>query len=97
VDLRKNEAIARLEGNDFEGARLAADEACALANNGQDVESLDVLVQVHQARGDSKAELNALTKLVALLDEKEPLLSRQEQNKRRQLGFRRTKLEREVV
>ena len=95
VDLRTQEASAKLQQSDFEGAQRAADAACDLAG-GQDMGSLDVLTQIYQARGDVIAERNALTKLAALMDGR-PKLSIQESNRRRQLGFRLQKLEREAL
>jgi hypothetical protein len=94
VDLRNKEALAKLELGDWEGALASADSACELAS-GQDMGSLEVLAQIQQARGDSKAERHALTKLVALMDDR-TTLSVQEANRLRQLGFRLQKLEREV-
>lgn len=94
VEARRNEALARMEVGDSDGAVLAAQAACNIARN-RCSESLEVLAEVYQKKGDDNGELQALTNLFDLPVEKD--LPMQVANKRRELGFRKAKLEREAA
>lgn len=94
VQARRNEASTRLALGDVDGAVLAAQAACNIARN-RCAESLQVLAEIYQTTGDAKGELQALTNLFDLpVDTKN--LPMQVANQRRELGFRKAKLEREM-
>lgn len=93
VRASREEAQARLEVGDKEGALVSARRACDLSNNA-DVPSLDTLATVCQALKDNAGELKALQAMFAL--PQDPNMPREEANRRRTLGFRLAKLEREA-
>jgi tetratricopeptide (TPR) repeat protein len=94
IKARRNEASSRLAMGDLDGAILAAQASCNIARN-RCPESLEVLAEIYQREGNAKDELQALNNLFDLAVE-EKSLSTQIANRRRELGFRRAKLEREV-
>ena len=94
VDARRNEAIARMALGDLNGAVLAAQGSCNIGRN-RCPESLETLAAIYQQEGDASAELQALNNLFELPVDK-ATMSRQVENKRRELGFRRDKLQREL-
>ena len=93
VEARRNEAAAKLELGDLDGAVLAAQASCNIARN-RCPDSLEILGQIYAKEGNAKGELQALTNLFDLPVEKD--LPMQVANKRRELGFRKAKLEREL-
>lgn len=93
VQAYREEAEARLQVNDKEGALDSARSACDLSNNA-DAQSLDVLATVCQALNDAAGELDALKAYFALPED--PNVSREVANRKRTLGFRLAKLEREA-
>ena len=93
VQARRNEALSKMETGDLEGAVLAAQASCNIARN-RCPDSLEVLAEIYQKGGDAKGELQALTNLFDLPVDKD--LPMQVANKRRELGFRKAKLEREA-
>ncbi|CAB9497060.1 expressed unknown protein [Seminavis robusta] len=94
VKARRNEASAKMALGDLEGAVLAAQASCNIARN-RCAESLQVLAEIYQKEGNAKGELQALNNLFDLpVDEKS--ITTQVANVRRELGFRKQKLEREV-
>jgi len=94
IRARRNEAIARLDLGDIDGAMLAAQASCNLSRN-TSAESFQILAEIYQRRDDKVGELQALKTMFSLpVDEdKLPFAA---QNQRRELGFRLAKLEREV-
>jgi tetratricopeptide (TPR) repeat protein len=92
IKARKNEATAKLNVGDSDGAIIAAQSACELSRNA----SPDCLVLLHEcysSNGDVDGELKALG---ALFDLPEPeKISTTQANQRRTLGFRMAKLSRE--
>lgn len=89
----REEAEARLQVGDKEAALVAANAACDLSNN-VDAPSLDVLASVCQACNDATGELKALQAMFALPEDSK--MTREVANRRRTLGFRLAKLEREA-
>ena len=89
----RQEAESRLQLGDHDGALVAAKAACNLSNNA-DAASLEVLASVCQAGKNVRGELEALQALFALPEDAK--MSREVANRRRTLGFRLAKLEREV-
>lgn len=90
VQARRNEATAKLELGDVDGAALAAQASCEIAQN-KCADSLEVLANVYEKMGDTKAELDALNIYFDLPVEDN--LPTQVANKRRALGFRKQRLE----
>lgn len=90
----REEAEAKLQVNDAQGSLVSARAACDLSNNG-DAPSLDMLATICQALSDANEELNALQAYFALPED--PNMPREVANRRRTLGFRLAKLEREVA
>eukprot|EP00978_Attheya_sp_CCMP212_P002206 scaffold4515_cov42-Attheya_sp.AAC.1 len=74
-------------------ARVLAEAACDLSHRA-DMDSLEQLAQVHQASNNPAGELNALQSLLDLPEEESS--ANNVANRRRLLGFRRAKLEREL-
>lgn len=95
IDLQRKSAYAQIELKNLEGALIAAVAANNLAA-GNDTESLEILVRIHEMGANPNEELAALRNLIQLMDSKGEL-SRQDQNKRRQMGFRQQNLERLTV
>lgn len=95
VNARKNEAMARLALGDLDGAVLAAQGSCNIGRN-RCPEALETLAAIYEQRGDKSEELQALNNLFELPVDDTASMSRQVENKRRELGFRRDKLQREV-
>lgn len=94
IKARRNEATAKLAMKDIDGAVLAAQAACNLSRN-RCSESLDVLASVYQSKGDIEQEYQALTNMFQLpIDES--TLSAPMKNRRRELGFRLSSLERQL-
>ena len=94
VNARQNQASARLALGDVDGAVLAAQASCNLARN-RCPKALEVLAEVYQKKGDLRSELQAIKNMFDLpVDETK--LPRQVANRRRELGFRRTKLQNEL-
>jgi len=89
----REDAEARLQVGDKDGASVSARAACDLSNNA-DSPSLDVLATVYQACNDNRGELKALQAMFALPED--PNMPRAVANRRRTLGFRLAKLEREA-
>jgi tetratricopeptide (TPR) repeat protein len=96
VRARCNEATCKLQLGDVGGALFAAQGACNLSRN-TSAESLQVLAQVYQQKGDAAAELQALQTMFALPVVDENKFSFTQQNQRREFGFRLAKLEREAI
>lgn len=105
VRARRNEALAYLELDDVQAAILAAQASCNLSRN-TSTESFKVLAQAYQRKGDGQAELETLRAMFAVplsVDENgndisdESSLPSQQQNERRTLRFRMTKLEKDLV
>lgn len=94
VTARRNEALTRLGLKDIDGAVLAAQASSNLARN-RCPESLQVLAEIYQKKGDTSGELQTL-KIFFGLPVDEAKLSRQDANDRRELGFRMAKLKREA-
>jgi len=94
VKARRNEAIARMALGDLDGAVLAAQGSCNIGRN-RCPQSLETLAEIYEKRGDKAEELQALNNLFELKVDADNM-SRQEENKRRELGFRRDKLQREL-
>jgi hypothetical protein len=92
VKARKNEAAAKLNLGDQDGAILSARSACDLSRNAFP-EAFELLHEAYQAKGDTKGEMEALRYLFALPEPEK--LTTMQANKRRGLGFRLAKLERE--
>lgn len=91
-----SQAEAYLQTKDLENAYESACEACSLSQN-SDFLCLDTLSVVCQAKKDSEGEFKALQTYFALdTDVEEHLLPRDVANRRRELGFRLAKLEREI-
>ena len=88
------ESEAKLQVNDKEGALESARAACHLSKN-TNAQSLTVLATACQAINDAHGELQAL-KAYFDLKEDDPNMPRNEANRRRSLGFRLQKLEREA-
>jgi len=78
-------------------ARVLAEAACDLSHR-VDMDSLEQLAQVYQASNNPAGELNALQSLLDLPEEDAMSSSTNNNvaNRRRLLGFRRAKLEREL-
>jgi hypothetical protein len=93
VKARTNEAAAKLNLGDPDGAILSARSACDLSRDAFP-EAFELLHEAYQAKGDTKGEMEALRYLFALPAQAEKL-STMQANKRRGLGFRLAKLERE--
>ena len=92
ISARQNEAIAKLKVGDSDGALLAAQNACELSQNTSPA-AFEVLQEVYGSLNDAAGELQALR---ALFDLAAPgKLTAMQENKRRTLGFRLAKLERE--
>ena len=87
------QAEAHLAVKGVTDALVAAQEACDLSNNA-DALSLETLAQVCQVSNNAQGELKALQSLFALPDD--PKMSLDVANRRRTLGFRLAKLEREL-
>ena len=87
------EAEARLSVAHFKGALASAQAACDLSNH-VDSYSLEVLANICQVCKDARGELEALQSLFAL--PQDPNIPRDVTNRRRTLGFRLQKLEREL-
>jgi hypothetical protein len=79
----------------MERARVLAKAACELSNRA-DMDSLDQLAQVYQASNNPVGELEALQSLLDLPEDPDSTVSNNVANRRRLLGFRRAKLEREL-
>jgi hypothetical protein len=94
IRARCNEASAKLELGDVDGALFAAQGACNLSRN-TNAASFQVLSHVYQRKKDTAGELQALQTMFALPVSDESKLSFSEQNRRREFGFRLQKLERE--
>ena len=94
VNARKNEAIARMALGDLDGAVIAAQGSCNIGRN-RCPEALETLAAIYEQRGDKSDELQALNNLFELPVDTASM-SRQVENKRRELGFRRDKLQREL-
>jgi hypothetical protein len=92
VKARQNEAAAKLKLGDQDGAILSARSACDLSLNAFP-EAFELLHEAYHAKGDTKGEMEALWYLFALPEPEK--LSTMQANKRRGLGFRLAKLERE--
>jgi hypothetical protein len=93
IKARQGEATARLQIGDSDGAVVAAQAACEVSRNSSP-EVFELLHEVFKSTGDESGELSALQ---ALFDLPEPeKLTTIIANKRRQLGFRLAKLERDV-
>jgi tetratricopeptide (TPR) repeat protein len=91
IRARRNEAVAKLERGDVDGAVLAAQASCNLSRNSS-AESFRVLALVYQRKEDMVGELQSLQTMLGLpIDESK--LSFQEKNARRLCGFRLQKLE----
>jgi hypothetical protein len=88
------ESEAKLQVNDKEGALESARAACHLSKN-TNAQSLTVLATACQAINDAHGELQAL-KAYFDLKEDDRNMPRNEANRRRSLGFRLQKLEREA-
>jgi hypothetical protein len=87
---RCNEAKAKLGmGDDMEGAIASAQSAYDLSGK-TSTESLELLHEACQRKGDDVGELNALKSLFDLPEPEKP--SAMQTNKRRSLGFRLAKL-----
>mmetsp|Transcript_25813 Transcript_25813/g.39657 ORF Transcript_25813/g.39657 Transcript_25813/m.39657 type:complete len:267 (-) Transcript_25813:28-828(-) len=85
-------AKAKLQVQDLDGALEAVEKACEMAN-GSDPLAWELMATVCEARKDIHGEMKALQALFALpVKEKLP---QDVQNRRRTLGFRLAKLERE--
>lgn len=92
VQARVGETRARLDMNDVEGAVRAAE--AGLKSAPQSLELIELWHQACQTKGDEAGELKALqTFFDAPVPEKQTTM---QANKRRQLGFRLAKLEREL-
>ncbi|CAJ1948929.1 unnamed protein product [Cylindrotheca closterium] len=92
VNARQQEAVAKLSMKDLDGAVLSAQSACELSGNSS-LEALEVLQEAQAALGDPQGELETLQIYFAL---PEPIkMTTMQSNKRRNLGFRLQKLERE--
>jgi tetratricopeptide (TPR) repeat protein len=92
ITARQSEATARLNLGDSDGALLAAQSACELSQN-VSPDALEVLHEVYGSKGDAGGELKALRALFGLPEPEK--LTTMQANKRRGLGFRFAKLERE--
>mmetsp|Transcript_14009 Transcript_14009/g.31779 ORF Transcript_14009/g.31779 Transcript_14009/m.31779 type:complete len:139 (+) Transcript_14009:585-1001(+) len=91
VRVRRNEALAKMELNDLDGAMLAAHAACNISKNASP-ESIIVLARICQRKEDVDGELQALKNLFELpVDENK--LSVQEKNDRRLAGIRMQRLQ----
>jgi hypothetical protein len=93
INARQQEATARLNIGDVDGAISSAQSACELSQNSS-IDAFEALQEAYAAKGDAERELNILHSLFAL-PEREKMTTIQS-NKRRQLGFRMAKLEREA-
>lgn len=89
----RDQAQACLEVGEKERALHSAKAACDLSNNAH-APSLDVLATVCQACNDAVGELEALQAMFSLPED--PNMTREVANRRRTLGFRLAKLEREA-
>ena len=93
IKARQAEASAKLKKGDADGAVRAVKSACELARNSSS-EAFELLQEVYQTIGDRAGELGALQSLFNLPQPETPTV--QMQNKRRTLGFRLTKLQKEL-
>jgi tetratricopeptide (TPR) repeat protein len=92
IKARKNEATAKLNVGDSDGAIIAAQSACELSQNASP-DCLMLLHECYSSKGDVDGELKALR---ALFDLPEPeKISTTQANQRRTQGFRMAKLSRE--
>ena len=88
------QAQAKLQVNDKEGALVSARAACDLSKN-TNAQSLDILATACQAVHDASGELQALKAYLDLPQNDN--MPRDEANRRRSLGFRLQTLEREAA
>ncbi|KAL7561159.1 hypothetical protein ACA910_011981 [Epithemia clementina (nom. ined.)] len=64
IQVRRMEALAKLELKDYDGALLAIQASCNLSRNTGCSESLAVLARVYQCKNDMAGERQALTNLL---------------------------------
>jgi tetratricopeptide (TPR) repeat protein len=76
IKARKNEAAAKLNLGDQDGAILSARSACDLSGNASP-EAFELLHEAYQAKGDTKGEMETLRYLFALPSESEKLSTMQ--------------------
>mmetsp|Transcript_46075 Transcript_46075/g.111603 ORF Transcript_46075/g.111603 Transcript_46075/m.111603 type:complete len:199 (-) Transcript_46075:1450-2046(-) len=93
VNARQQEASAKLNMGDLDGAVLSAQSACELSSSSS-LQALEILQESYAALGDPKGELEALQAYFALPEPTK--MTTMQSNKRRNLGFRLQKLEREA-
>jgi tetratricopeptide (TPR) repeat protein len=93
INARQQEGTAKLNIGDVDGAVSSAQSACDLSQNSS-LDAFEALQEAYAAKGDAERELKTLQSLFAL-PEPEKMTAIQS-NKRRQLGFRLAKLEREA-
>lgn len=93
INARQQEATAKLNIGDFDGAVSSAESACELSQNSS-LDALDALQAAYEAKGEKEGELRSLQSYFALPEPEK--LTTMQSNKRRQLGFRLAKLEREA-
>jgi tetratricopeptide (TPR) repeat protein len=95
INAKQREATSRMNMGDMDGAIEAAKLACELSQNASP-EAFEVLHEMYQSKGDASGELSALRALFGLPPEPQKP-STTVANKRRTLGFRLAKLEREQL
>jgi hypothetical protein len=93
INARQQEASAKLKMGDIDGAVFSAQSACKLSEN-TSIEAFEILQETYAALGNVQGELEALKSYFSLPEP--PKLTTMQSNKRRQLGFRLQKLEREA-
>jgi tetratricopeptide (TPR) repeat protein len=95
INAKQREATSRMNMGDKDGAIEAAKLACELSQNASPA-AFEVLHEMYQSKGDASGELYALRALFGLPPEPQKP-STTVANKRRTLGFRLAKLEREQL
>jgi hypothetical protein len=93
INARQQEATAKLNIGDVDGAVSSAQSACELSQNSS-LDAFEALQEAYAAKGDAERELKTLQSLFALPEQEK--MTAIQSNKRRQLGFRFAKLEREA-
>lgn len=93
VDARNAEAAAKLNLRDADGAIESAESARELSKDSS-LPALELLQESYAAKGDPEAELKALRTYFGLPEPEK--MTTMQANKRRNLGFRLQKLEREA-
>eukprot|EP00980_Cylindrotheca_fusiformis_P016525 scaffold4949_cov134-Cylindrotheca_fusiformis.AAC.4 len=92
INARQQEALSKLKIGDIDGAVSSAESAQTLSQN-LSPGALEVLQEACAAKGDKEGEIRSLRAFFALPEPEK--MTTMESNKRRQLGFRLDKLERE--